>query len=57
MAAHVSDWGDSLNQRRTGGKRLTMVMLFVGGGGVSVLDGKYGKHRQCGSFLFPPEPK
>ena len=31
MADHVSDWGDSLNLRRRGGKRLTMVMMFVGG--------------------------
>ena len=37
MAAHVSDWGDSLNQSCRGGKRLTMVMMFVWGGGV--LDG------------------
>jgi hypothetical protein len=39
MAAHASDWGDSFNQRRRGGKRLTMVMMFVGGGVVLVLDG------------------
>jgi hypothetical protein len=31
MAAHASDWGDSLNQRRRGGKRNTMVMMFVVG--------------------------
>jgi hypothetical protein len=37
MAAHVLDWGDSLNQCRRGGKRLTMVMMFVGGV-ASVLD-------------------
>jgi hypothetical protein len=24
-------WGDSLNQHRRGGKRNTMVMIFVGG--------------------------
>jgi hypothetical protein len=30
MAAHASDWGDSLNPRRRGGKRLTMVVMFVG---------------------------
>jgi hypothetical protein len=38
MAARVSDWGNSLNQRHRGGKRLTMVMMFVGVV-VSVLDG------------------
>jgi hypothetical protein len=31
MAAHVSDWGDSLNRRHRGGKQVTMVMMFVGG--------------------------
>jgi hypothetical protein len=31
MAAHASDWGNSLNQCRRGGKRVTMVMMFVGG--------------------------
>jgi len=31
MAAHVLDWGDSLNRRHRGGKRNTMVMMFVGG--------------------------
>ena len=31
MAAHALDWGDSLNRRRRGGKRNTMVMMFVGG--------------------------
>jgi hypothetical protein len=31
MAAHASDWGDSLNRRCRGGKRNTMVMMFVGG--------------------------
>jgi len=31
MASHVSDWGDSLNRRRRGGKRNTMVMMFVAG--------------------------
>ena len=31
MAAHVLDWGNSLNQRHRGGKRNTMVMIFVGG--------------------------
>ena len=30
MAAHASDWGDSLNRHRRGGKRSTMVMMFVG---------------------------
>ena len=37
MAAHVSDWGDPLNQRRRVGERYTMVMMFVEGV-VSVLD-------------------
>ena len=30
MATHVLDWGDSLNPRRRMGKRLTMVVMFVG---------------------------
>jgi hypothetical protein len=30
MAAHASDWGDSFNRRRMGGKQVTMVMMFVG---------------------------
>jgi hypothetical protein len=34
----VSDLGDSLNQCHRGGKRYTMVMMFVGGV-VSVLNG------------------
>jgi hypothetical protein len=38
MAAHTLDWGDSFNWRHRGGKRVTMVMMFVGGV-VSVLDG------------------
>ena len=38
MAAHASDWGDSLNRRRKGGKRNTMVMMF-GGGVVLMFDG------------------
>ena len=38
MAAHTSDWGNSLNQRRRGGKRNTMAMMFVGGV-VLMLDG------------------
>ncbi len=60
MAAHALDWGDSLNQCRRGGKRLTMVMMFVGGV-VLVLDGipilfltykTYG----AGVFCFCPNP-
>jgi hypothetical protein len=31
MASHASDWGESLNRRRRGGKQVTMVMMFVGG--------------------------
>ena len=38
MAAHASDWGNSLNPRRRVGKRITMAMMFVGEV-VSVLDG------------------
>jgi hypothetical protein len=30
MAAHALDWGDSLNPRHRGDKRLTMVVMFVG---------------------------
>ena len=42
MAAHASDWSNSLNQRRRGGKWNTMVMMFLGGvvlmlGGIFVL--------------------
>ena len=60
MAAHALDWGNSLNQCRRGGKRLTMVMMFVGGV-VLVLDGipilfltykTYG----AGVFCFCPYP-
>ena len=29
MAVHASDWGNLLNSRRRGGKRVTMVMMFV----------------------------
>jgi hypothetical protein len=38
MAAHMSDWGDSLNQCRREGQQNTMVMMFVGGV-VLTLDG------------------
>jgi hypothetical protein len=38
MATYVSDWGDSLNQHRRGGKQNTMAMMFVGGV-VLMLDG------------------
>jgi hypothetical protein len=31
MVAHALDWGDSLNRCHRGGKRNTMVMMFVGG--------------------------
>ncbi len=30
MAAHASDWGNTLNPRCRRGKRLTMVVMFVG---------------------------
>ena len=30
MAAHASDWGNSLNPCRMGGNELTMVKIFVG---------------------------
>ena len=39
MAIHASDWDDSLNQRGRGGKWNTMVMMFVGGGVVLIVDG------------------
>jgi hypothetical protein len=29
MAAHASDWGNSLSSSRRRGKRLTMVVMFV----------------------------
>jgi hypothetical protein len=32
MAVHASNWGNSSNQCHRGGKWLTMVMMFVGGG-------------------------
>ncbi len=60
MAAHVLDWGDSLHQRRRGGKQLTMVMMFVGRD-LSVLDGipvlflPYKTYR-AGVFCFCPNP-
>jgi len=31
MGAHASDWEDSLNWRRSGGKWNTMVIMLVGG--------------------------
>jgi hypothetical protein len=58
MAAHMSDWGDSSNQRRRGGKRHTL-MMFVGGG---VGDRRNSRtiptveNLRGGSFSFPPEP-
>jgi hypothetical protein len=59
MADHASDWGDSLNRRHRGGKRVTMVMMFVGGGvllfdGVLVLFLLYDIYG-AGVFLFPPK--
>jgi len=38
MAAHASDWGDPSNYCHRGGKRVTMVTIFVGGV-VLMLDG------------------
>ena len=38
MAAHMSDWGVSLNQCCRGGQQNTMVMMLVGGV-VLILDG------------------
>jgi hypothetical protein len=29
MAIHASDWGNSLNPRRKGGKRLTIVVVVM----------------------------
>ena len=37
MAAHTSDWGNSMNRHHRGGKRNTMVVMF-GGGVVLMLD-------------------
>ena len=56
MAAHVSDWGDSLNQHRTGGKRLTMVMLFVGGGLCRCLTESTENIDSAGVFCSHPSP-
>jgi len=62
MAAHGSDWGDSLNRRHRGGKR------HHHGDGDDVCGGSCVDARQIsgtiptignlrgGSFLFPPEP-
>jgi hypothetical protein len=38
LAAHASDWGDSLNQCHRGDKQNTMANMFVGGV-VLMLDG------------------
>jgi hypothetical protein len=38
MAAHTLYWGDLFNKRGRGGKRVTMVTMFVGGVGL-MLDG------------------
>ena len=38
LAAHASDWGNSLNQCRRGDKQNTMANMFVGGV-VLMLDG------------------
>ena len=60
MAAHASDWGDSLNPRYSGGKRVTiMVMMFVGEV-VPVLNKNSRTFHTVGnlrsvSFSFPPE--
>ena len=60
MAAHALDWGDSLNRRRRGGKRSTMVMMFVGGSCVvvrGIIDTiPTVRNLRGGSFSFPPEP-
>ncbi len=44
MATHASDWGISLNQCRRGGKRVTRVMMFVGGV-VLMFDRSYLRYR------------
>jgi len=40
MASHALDWGGSLNRHHRGGKRNTMLMMFVGGV-VLMLDGTF----------------
>ncbi len=60
MTTHMSDWGDSLNRCRSGGKQNTMVMLFVGGAVLMLdriwvlflLSETYG----AGVFLSHPNP-
>ena len=61
MAAHASDWGDSLNQGRRGGNQVTMVMMFVGGVLVLMFDRflvlflPYDIY-EAGVFCFRPNP-
>jgi hypothetical protein len=61
MATHVSDWGNLLNPRCRGGKRLTMVVMFVGclvlGDDPNIILFLPYKTYGAGVFLFPPEPK
>jgi hypothetical protein len=55
------NWGNSLNQRHRGGKWLTMVMMFVGGGCVGAQWIFYTiltvQNLRSRSFLFPSEPQ
>jgi hypothetical protein len=58
MAAHALDWGDSLNPCRRGGKRLTMVVMFVGclvlGDDPNIILFLPYKTYGAGVFCFPP---
>jgi hypothetical protein len=60
MAAHALDWGNSLNPHRRRGKRLTIVVMFVG---CLVLGDKPNiilfipyKTYGAGFFCFPQNP-
>jgi hypothetical protein len=60
MAAHLSNWGDPLNLRRRGGKRVTIVTMFVRG---SCVDARRNLstiptvgNLRGGSFSFRPNP-
>jgi hypothetical protein len=59
MAPHALDWGNSLTPCRRRGKRLTMVVMFVGclvlGDDPNII--LFLPYKTYGAFLFPPEPK
>jgi len=59
MAAHASEAGNSSNPHHRGGKRLTMVVMFVGcfllGADPNIVLFLPYKTYRAGFFSFPPE--